>query len=94
MGFEAAAFTIGGGWDIFDRACGVVDYIEHMIREDEEENGETPIQYHRGKKNEDLGLETKDHLFDPTQDKFNRLETARKQIQDACLACQEVMDEL
>jgi hypothetical protein len=91
---ETAVFTIGGGWDIFDRACSVADTLLKMIEEDKIENGEQPTQFHLGSKDEELGIEVKPHFFDPVQNQIDRLNHAKELIAEACLICQEVSQEL
>jgi hypothetical protein len=91
---DTATFTIGGGWDIFDRASSVADFLLKKIEEDKVENGEQPIEFHLGKKDEELGVETVAHFFDPVQNRIDRLNHVKELIAEACLICQEVMQEL
>ena len=91
---DTAAWTIGGVWDLFDRANSVADVLLRKIEEDKQENGEELIEFHQGHKDEELGVEVKPHFFDPTQDKIDRLNHAKELIAEACLICQEVAQEL
>ncbi len=75
---DCAAFTVTGGWDVFDRASGVADWIEEHI--------EQPIEYHPGD-----GLFAEAHLFDPNEQARLNLQRARELISEACTLCQGAM---
>lgn len=74
---EAGAFSISGGWDVFDRAAGVANWIESHME---------PIEYHPDE-GEDGG-----HLFDQNEEAREKLRQARAMIQKACLLCQQALE--
>jgi hypothetical protein len=88
---EAASFTIGGGWDVFDRARSVADHLEHLIHEDIEEYGD-PIEFHEGE--DDLFGKISPHFFDPNQERIFELERAKALIDEAELIMQNILAEI
>ena len=86
--FETAAFTIRGGFDIFDTANGVVNKLrEAVIAADDED---FPLEIHLGG-----GLfQIAPHFSEGKENVLAQLDDAKRKIDEACLTCQEIMASL
>ncbi len=78
---DAMAFTVTGGWDVFDKCLSVPEHIEHLLETDRSDNGD-PIVEWQG-----------DQYVDPDQKIRDDLARARELIDEARLLCQQCMSE-
>lgn len=76
---DCASFTIGGGWDIFDRARSVADCIEELA-------SEHPIELHPATELTDM------HFYDPDEVRRSRLKMAKQMLDEVELILQQEME--
>ena len=78
---EAASFTISGGWDVFDKIDGLINWIESQIDEEDERT-----EFHMG---DDMFNDA--HFFTPADQFRERLDEAREHNAAVRLICQEIL---
>lgn len=85
---STAAFTIRGGWDIFDRANGLIGKLREAVMAADDED--YPIEFNPGG-----GLfQMAPQFAGGKENILAELDEAKRKIDEVCLACQEVMASL
>lgn len=86
--FETAAFTIRGGFDIFDKANGLISKLREAVMAADDED--YPIAIHPGGGPFDIAP----HFSGGKETILAQLDEAKRKIDEACLTCQEIMASL
>jgi len=82
--FDAAVAAMSGTGDVFDRARGVITWLERQLAD--ADPSELPAELHTG-----TGLFSDLHIYDPRQDMEEQLQRAHNLIREAELIYQHIL---